>query len=472
MRIYNTLSEQKEELKKSRKPVKMFVCGPTVYDQAHVGHARVEIVFDIVARYLRERGFKMQYVQNITDVDDKIVARALADKTTPQKIARQFEHEYLKDMKAIRATSVDRRVRASNYITEIRKQIQRLIIKGYAYTISSGVYFEVRGFADYGKLSKQDLDEARPGWRIEKDPEKKDPLDFALWKISKSPNEIGWSSPWGRGRPGWHIEDTAITEKILGQQYDIHGGGLDLKFPHHESEIAQQEAASGKKPFVKIWMHVGMIMVEGEKMSKSLNNFITIDDFLKKYPVNVLRFMMVSAHYRSPLNYSSQLADQAASALATIEEFLHKIDFIAVTVKTKALSAVKAATALAPHEREFIASMNDDFSMPAALAALFRLINNYQERLWELDRSEALAIRALLIKKLSLFGLLFKRYAIPASVKALTAKREALRIERKFNEADTVRTKIEEAGYIIEDTPLGPLIKTLNLNSNGENTAA
>lgn len=459
MRIYNTLSGQKEELKKGRKPVKMFVCGPTVYDQAHVGHARVEIVFDIVARYLRERGFTLRYLQNITDVDDKIMDRARAEQTTPQKIARQFERAYLKDMKAIRATSVDRRVRASEHIIEIRKQIQRLMDKGYAYVTSSGVYFEVRTFSDYGKLSKQDLDEARPGWRIENDPEKKDPLDFALWKVSKSPHEMGWSSPWGFGRPGWHIEDTAITEKILGQQYDIHGGGLDLKFPHHESEIAQQEAASGKKPFVRIWMHIGMVMTEGEKMSKGLNNFVTIDDFLKKHSVNTLRFMAASSHYRSPLNYSDQLAEQAASALATIEEFLHKIDFVAAAPQTKTFSVSKTAAALASYEHEFTKYMDDDFSAPAALATIFRLINDYQERLWDMDRPGAVAMRAFLIKKLALFGLLFKQTALPARVKALLRKREELRKARKFNEADIVRAAIEEAGYIIDDTPLGPLMK-------------
>ena len=274
--IQDTLSGKKKPLRKSKKAVKMFVCGPTVYGPAHIGHARVEAIFDSFARHARDSGYALTYVQNITDVDDKIIDAAREAGIAPQALARRYEKEYLADMKALRIVSVDRRARASDFIDEIQGQIARLMKKGFAYRTSSGVYFEVRKFKPYGALSKQDLDALRPGWRIEPDAEKKDHLDFSLWKNSVALDEVGWPSPWGRGRPGWHIEDTAITEKLLGQQYDIHGGGNDLKFPHHESEIAQQEAASGKTPFVLAWMHVGFLSIGGATMSKSLHNSIEI----------------------------------------------------------------------------------------------------------------------------------------------------------------------------------------------------
>lgn len=456
--IHNTLSGKKEQLKKLRAPLKLFVCGPTVYGPAHIGHARVEVFFDTVARHLRESGYPLRYLQNITDVDDKIIDRARAEKKLPRDIARVQEKEYLVDMKALRVTSVDRRARASEFIVEIRRQINRLMDKGYAYLTSSGVYFEVRRFSDYGALSKQNLDDVRPGWRIELDSEKKDPLDFALWKFSKTDDEMSWPSPWGRGRPGWHIEDTAITEKLLGQQYDLHGGGVDLKFPHHESEIAQAEAISGKKPFVKIWMHVGSVMMDGEKMSKSKGNIATIRTFLDTYSVNVLRFMLMSVQYRSPLHYSPALVRQTVSALQTIEQFLRALDFVASVGLGKGVSARPVRQSLDRCLDEFMRAMDDDFNTPNALAAFFFLINDYQKKLWELDPSEAEAIRNFLVRICARFGLLFKTAGIPIHVKALTKKRETLRAAQDFKAADEARLKIEALGYTVEDTPLGPLV--------------
>ena len=323
MKIYNTLSGKKEVVRASKRPLKFFVCGPTVYDYSHIGHARTYVAFDIAVRWLEFSGFKVFYLQNITDVDDKIINRAKSENKNPLALARFFEKEYLKDMKSLGVVSVDKYARAAGHLKEIKRQIAALLKKGFAYRTKSGVYFEVKKFGGYGKLSRQNLEETRRGWRIEPDPEKKDRLDFALWK-NRQAGELAWPSPWGAGRPGWHIEDTAIAEKFFGPQYDIHGGAVDLKFPHHESEIAQAEAASGKKPFVKIWMHTGFLLAGGEKMSKSSGNFITIRDFLKNRDAAALRLLIASRHYRSPLDYEESLAENAENSLRTIGSFWKK----------------------------------------------------------------------------------------------------------------------------------------------------
>ena len=454
--IHNTLTGTNESFKKSKKPLKMFVCGPTVYGSAHICHARVEITFDAFARYVREVGYGLTYMQNVTDVDDKIINAAKDEGVSPVALARHWEKEYVAVMKTLRVTSVDRRARASAFIKEIQEQITRLVAKGFAYETDNGVYFEVRKFKEYGALSGQDLDATRPHYRIEPDPKKKDPLDFALWKRTSKDDGISWKSPWGEGRPGWHIEDTAITEKLLGQQYDIHGGGLDLKFPHHESEIAQQEAASGKKPFVRAWMHVGMVLsAKGEKMSKSLKNFLLVNDFLKKHSVDVLRFMFLSAHYRSPINYSEGLVEQSRAALLSVAEFLGKLDFVVVSGRAGAVSRAVSAD-IAKCEKAFTAAMDADFNTPQAIGTLFIFINGYGKSVWALSRAEAAALRSFLLKKFTVFGISFKASAAPASVRALLRKREIARISKDFTVADAVRAEITKAGYAVEDTPIGP----------------
>ncbi len=458
LRIYDTLSGIPQPIKKSKRTIKMFVCGPTVYGPAHIGHARIEIVFDVFARYLRDTGHILTYVQNITDIDDKIINRADEEGVTPVVIARRYEKEYITAMKALRVTSVDRRARASDFIPEVIGQIVRLEKKGFAYTAAHGVYFDVRNFKAYGALSRQDLDATRPGWRIEPDPEKKDPLDFALWKFSATQGEIGWQSPWGRGRPGWHIEDTAITEKLLGQQYDIHGGGIDLKFPHHESEIAQQEAASGKKPFVKVWMHVGHVTIGGIKMSKSLRNSVEITEFLEKYSVDTLRFMFMGSSYRSPMNYTNGLAQQAASALASLAAFLSRLDLVAAYSTATELSPRAQSAWISQHERAFTAAMEDDFNTPAALGALFTFVNGCEKRVWTMSRGEAVLARTFVLKRLALFGIVIKKSPIPLFIKNLAKKREVARALGQFVEADKVRKEIEISGYAVTDTPFGPLV--------------
>ncbi|MEK7114742.1 MAG: cysteine--tRNA ligase [Patescibacteria group bacterium] len=452
MHIYNTLTEKKEILEKPKKgPLKLFVCGPTVYDSSHIGHAKTFISFDVIARYIRAQNFKLNYLQNITDVDDKIIERAKKEKKTPQAVARQFEEEFHQDMKLLNVTSVDKYARASEFISAILRQIKNLISKGFAYQTSSGIYFEVRKFKKYGQLSKQNLEELRPGYRIETDPEKRDPLDFALWKISA--DEPNWPSPWGSGRPGWHIEDTAITEEIFGVQYDLHGGGLDLKFPHHESEIAQQESASGKQPFVKIWLHSGFLLVNGEKMSKSLKNFTTIKDFTKKYSPIVLRYMVVSGHYRSPFNYTDKLAEQTKTTVNNLIKFLTKMNLISKT-KNHSLSVFDTHI----FEEGFYKAMDDDFNTPEALASIFSLVNKINEQGWNVSATQAKIVKKIIEKHLAILGLDIKPIEIPENIKNLVEQREIFRKKQNFKAADEMRKQIKELGFEVEDTPMGPLV--------------
>ncbi len=457
MLIYNTLTEKKEVFEKTDKRLKLFVCGPTVYDHSHIGHARTYIAFDVIANHLRSLGYKLFYLQNITDIDDKIINRANNEKKNAREIASFFTKEYLKDIKALEIKSVNKYAPASKYIKAILRQISQLLAKGYAYKTSSGVYFEIKKFSDYGKLSKQDLNAVRSGWRIEPDPEKKDPMDFALWKFKKQNNEPSWKSPWGEGRPGWHIEDTAITEKIFGPQYDLHGGAIDLKFPHHESEIAQQEAISEKKPMVRFWLHTGFVLVNGEKMSKSLGNFITIKDFLKNYSSNILRYLIISHHYRSPIDYTEQLAIDAQNALQNIIQFLAKLSLIKNSAKIENLKLE-----IENSEIKFREAMNDDFNTPLALAAIFNLINEINPKIWDLSKKDAKKIIEWVRDKLNAFKISVKLPKIPLKIRLLAKKRELFRVNKQFTKADDLRKKINALGYSIEDTPEGPLVLILN----------
>jgi len=463
IKLYDTLSRQKIGLKKPKTGfLKIFVCGPTVYDHSHIGHAKTYIVFDALTRYLRGRGHKLFYLQNITDVDDKIINRAKKENKTPKKVADFYYRDYLKDMKSLEIKGVDKYARATEYIKEIQNQIERLIKLGFAYKTSSGIYFEIKKFKDYGKLSKQNLGELRSGYRIEPDPEKKDPFDFALWKITDE-KEFGWKSPWGWGRPGWHIEDTAITEKYFGSQYDIHGGGTELKFPHHESEIAQQEAIS-KKPLAKIWMHSGNVLVNGEKMSKSLGNFITIKDFLKKYSPVSLRMIALSQHYRAPLDYNEGMALQAERSLKTIYEFLAKLaltrtnaDLTRTNADNKKIAKINQFIKNA--ERDFEAALDDDFNTPQAFGILFNLINEINKIIWDLQKKDAQKIAKIVAQSFNALGIELKLIKTPAEIEALVEKREELRRNKQFIPADLLRKKIELLGYSIEDTPFGPLVQ-------------
>lgn len=454
IKIFNTLSGKKEPLP-SKRPLRLFVCGPTVYDYSHLGHARTYINFDIIARYLKYASVPLFYLQNITDIDNKIINRARELKITPQKLAVKFEKTYYQDMEKIGVASVTKYAPASKFIKEIQKQIAALIKKGLAYKTKSGVWFEVKKFKNYGQLSKQNTESLKSGYRVEPDPSKKDVLDFSLWKNKKYDYEPGWQSPWGEGRPGWHIEDTAITEKFFGPQYDIHGGGVDLKFPHHEAEIAQQESISGKKPLANIWMHTGFLLVNGEKMSKSLKNFVTIRDFLKNYSPLVLRFLVASLHYRSPLDYKEESAKQAEQSLVNIRNFFTRLSLI----KKQGFIGPEVKQWLKSAQVQFENAMEDDFSAPDALASLFWLIKQAEPKIWRLNKQETSVIDKFLAEKLEIFGIMFKKPApLPAQIKQLIKKRELYRINKQFIQADALRKKINALKYILEDTPMGPLV--------------
>ena len=366
IKVYSTMTHQKEELKVTNNKIKLFVCGPTVYDYSHIGHARTYISFDVIVRYLKHEGYSVFYLQNITDIDDKIIKRAKENNEDPLELSHRFEKEYLKDMETLNVSNVNFYARATEHMNEIINQIQDLIDKGYAYDTETGVYFDVSKFEDFGKLSNRNLDDLQ-NTRIQIDSTKKDPKDFALWK--KQDEQPYWESPWGNGRPGWHIEDTAITEAYFGPQYDIHGGGLDLIFPHHDAEIAQMEASSGKEPLVEYWMHTGFLNVSGEKMSKSLGNFITIKELLEIVTPEVYRFFVLSTHYRSPIDFSEDTLKQAENSLKRIQN-TGKIIIDKLTEDNLPEGKVLDED-LELFKEEFFNAMNNDFNTPIALSNLF-----------------------------------------------------------------------------------------------------
>lgn len=478
LRLYNTLSQQKEIFRpKKTKKVNLFVCGPTVYDFAHLGHARVYLVFDMIVKYLREKGYEVFYLQNITDVDDKIINRAIEEKIFWKDLSRRFEKEYLEDMKALNINSVNKYARATAHIKEIISQIKRLLEKGYAYQIKDGIYYDIKKFKDYGKLSKRTAFQAEDAVsRIDEAIEKRNKGDFCLWKFVKPERQKSgekflkiprWSSPFGNGRPGWHIEDTAITEKYFGPQYDIHGGGRDLIFPHHEAEIAQIEAISGKKPFVKYWLHVGLLTVNGQKMSKSLGNFVTIRDFLKKHSARILRLLILKTHYRSPLNYSEKEIEQVKKQLERIDEFLDKLNRIKrKKAGKKSNGNINKTIFLKELSAKFEKAMEDDFNTPVALAVVFNLINRGNQLLDQnkLTPADARDILNFLRKIDKIFNFLFwgkKVTKIPAFIKKLVREREEARKRKDWKLADEIRKKIKQQGFWIEDTKEGPQIKKI-----------
>ena len=460
LKIFNTLSGKKEPFKPLKnKRVNLFVCGPTVYDLSHLGHARTYAAFDVIVRYLRHAGYEVFYLQNITDIDDKIIVRAKELNADPLKFSRQMTKEYYKDAAALKIKSVTKYAKASEFIPQIIRQIQVLLKKGYAYEASDGVYFDISKFPDYGKLSGQKIKKLKAGARVKIRETKKHPFDFDLWK-KKKPGEPAWASPWGAGRPGWHIEDTAISENFFGPQYDLHGGAYELIFPHHESEIAQMEATSGKKPFVKYWLHTGVLKIGGEKMSKSLGNFITVRDFLEKYPVEILRFIIVSSHYRSVIDYNEQLAVQAKHALDRISEFLERLD--KVNQKSK-IKNQKYKLKIKKFREKFFDYMDDDFNTPRALSVMFDVIKTSNASIDknQLDKDAAREIKNFFGEADAIFGILppQKKIKLPKKIASLVEQREKARQEKNWALADQLRAETERLGYKIEDTPKGPTVK-------------
>ncbi len=461
LKLYNTLTREENEVPENKnRSLKLFVCGPTVYDYAHIGHARTYIFFDFFAKYLRSLGYKVNYLQNITDIDDKIIKRAAEENKKPEELAKFYTQAYFEDMKALGVDAVSEYAPATKFIPQIIAQVERLIDKGCAYKIDGdGWYFDIAKFSDYGKLSGRTALQAEDAVsRIDEAAHKRNKGDFCLWKFSK-PGEPVWKSKLGDGRPGWHIEDTAITESYFGSQYDIHGGGVDLKFPHHEAEIAQQESASGLKPFVKIWMHTGTLLADGKKMSKSLGNFITIRDFLKEYSANVLRWIVFSHHYRSPVDYNDTLVKNAEKNLSDLGAFAGKLEKAAAGMEYRGGGAVRTAHFFPP---ELVPIIDDDFNTQSAVAEIFKYVERAQSKVWNLPKEEAALTLRRLKGFLESFGISLPRHEIPLKIQKLADEREQFRSNKQFDHSDRLRKEIEGLGYDIEDTPAGPFIWPAN----------
>lgn len=459
LKVFNTLIRKKEKfVPRHGKKVNMFVCGPTVYDYSHLGHAKTYVQFDIIVRYLRFRGFRVFYLQNITDLDDKIIKRAKKNNETPESLATRFENEYYKDMESLGIISVDKYARATDYIVAIINQVKVLLEKGYAYEIKDGIYYDLTKFKDYGKLSRRTTLGAEDAVsRIDESVNKRNKGDFCIWKKSK-PDEPKWDSPWFEGRPGWHIEDTAISESHFGPQYDIHGGARDLIFPHHEAEIALIEAKSGKKPFVKYWLHTGFLTVQGRKMAKSLGNFITLREALKRYDAGAIRLFFASSHYRNPVDYSEE---NLMHAEKSFERFSNTLDNLQDAIKKddKSTGTEKEfVKTLKEYKKNFEDAMDDDFNTSLALSVfhdLSREINTYLEK----GRNKKTLKEALnLFRKFSsVFGLEFKHEEkkISRDIEKLIEKREEARKKKDWKAADTIRTELKKRGIVLEDTPDG-----------------
>ncbi len=450
LRIFNTLLREKEELAPNGKKLRMYVCGITPYDKSHLGHARTFISFDIIRRYLLFRGFSVTYVQNITDIDDKIIKRAAERKMPPLELSRKYTGLYEKEAAQLGIMKPDSEPKVSGSIPEIVALISRIEKNGYAYATSSGVYFDVAKFKGYGKLSGQNMAEIKAGARVEVDEEKRNPADFALWKFG---NEEGvtFESPWGNGRPGWHIECSAMSISHLGDTLDIHGGARDLIFPHHENEIAQSEAATGK-PFVKLWMHTGFLTVNDEKMAKSLGNFVTIEDALVKFSPQQLRMFFALAHYRSPIDFSEEAIAAAGNSLET----LHAAISAAKTYPLPASGKEKLSDAAHEAERKFISAMDDDFDTQGAMTALFALAKRMTSACSEgsCGKMDALSAAATLEKLLAVFGLAKKKNETGVGaeeIEKLLSERDAARKRKDFAAADSMRKKLEEDGILLED---------------------
>jgi len=477
LRVFNTMSGQMEEFKPLRdKHVGVYVCGPTVYDWSHLGHARTYIAFDVIVRWLEFRGYSVFYVQNITDVghlttdtaEDKIVKRAREARIEPMQLVEVYMREYFRDLDSLGVKRPDISPRATGHLIEMIAAIQSLIKKGYAYEVNGNVFFDVSKLDDYGKLSKIKLDEMLEGSRFEVHPDKRNARDFALWKRAEPNTVLKWWSPWGTGFPGWHIECAIMGLKYLGSQFDIHGGARDLIFPHHENEIAQSEAMTGKKPFVKYWLHTGFLKINGEKMSKSLGNYITVRDALKKYDAEAIRLFVLSTHYRSEVDFTDE---RLKGAEASLRRFYNTLDSLEDdkkdSVKRELTSGEKDFDDIVEKLRgEFVKAMDEDFNTPQALAALFEMskeINRF------LDEQKQVSIE-LLEKVYDCFSELGKALGLFQKektkqiggkiaddlVQLLFDLREELRKKGDYGLSDEIRAKMKKLGLVIEDTAEGP----------------
>ena len=462
MKIYNTMSKKKEEFVPLEEgKVKMYVCGPTVYNFIHIGNARPMIVFDTVRRYFEYKGYDVNYVSNFTDVDDKIIKKAIEEGVTAEEISRRYIAECRKDMEGMNVKPATKHPLATEEICGMVDMIQSLIDKGYAYEKNGTVYYRTRKFKDYGKLSHKNLDDLQSGGRallVTGEDEKEDPLDFVLWKPKKE-GEPAWQSPWSEGRPGWHIECSEMSKKYLGEQIDIHAGGEDLIFPHHENEIAQSEAANGKE-FARYWMHNGFLNIDNRKMSKSLGNFFTVREIGEKYDLQVLRFFMLSAHYRSPLNFSAELMEAAKSGLERIITAADNLKFLMTNAKSDVMSEEEEQRyeASAQFTAGFEKAMDDDFNTADAIAAVFEYVKFINTNTGADSSKEYLEkLYGRLERLTDVLGIIIdrKEEMLDADIEALIEERQAARKEKNFVRADAIREELLSKGIILEDTREG-----------------
>ena len=460
MQVYNTLTNRKEEFVPIEPgKVRMYVCGPTVYNFFHIGNARPFVVFDTLRRYFKYRGYDVKFVQNFTDVDDKIINRAKEEGITAPEVSEKYIKEYFDDAGALNVLKADVHPKVSEHIPEIIDFVQTLIDKGYAYEADGDVYYSTRKFPEYGKLSGQNIDDLESGARIAIGEVKEDPLDFALWKARKEESEIAWESPWGMGRPGWHIECSTMAKKHLGETIDIHGGGQDLTFPHHENEIAQSEACNGV-PFARYWMHNGYINVDGKKMSKSLNNFFTVRDIREKYTGDVIRFFLLSGHYRSPINFSDLLMEQSKQGYERIATAIETLEFLTANGTDEPMDDEAAKLASLDRFRDgFIEAMDDDLNTADAIASIFELVSEInltvKDGASKSYAKEALARIRELTEVLGLFGGKDEEEGLGDDIQALIDERQAARKEKNWARADEIRDQLAAMGITLKDTPQG-----------------
>lgn len=463
MKIYNTLTRQKETFEPIHDgKVNMYVCGPTVYSYIHIGNARPNVIFDVVRRYLEYKGYEVNYTQNFTDVDDKIIKRAMEEGVTSSEIAERYIQEAIKDSEGLGIKTPTNTPKATEEMETIIDMITTLIDKGYAYEKNGSVYFETKKFDGYGKLSKKNPDDLEAGARIKVNDEKKNPMDFVLWKPKKE-GEPAWESPWSEGRPGWHIECSAMARRYLGDTIDIHAGGEDLCFPHHENEIAQSEAANGK-PFAKYWMHNGMINVDNKKMSKSEGNFFTVRDIIESFDYEVIRFFIVSAHYRSPINFSKELIQASQNGLERIKTGASNLDHLIDHAKTENLYHEEEATVeyLANYKMKFETAMDDDFNTADAVSAIFEMIKFINTNATA-ESSKALLqkMKDQLKSLCDILGIVIESEGVllDADIEAMIEKRQQARKDRDFALADQIRDELLNKGIVLEDTREGVRFK-------------
>jgi cysteinyl-tRNA synthetase len=459
MKVYNTLTRKKEELVPIVKDeIKIYVCGPTVYNYFHIGNARPFVVFDTLRRYLEYRGTHVTFVQNFTDVDDKIINKAKEEGLPAGEVSEKYIGEYFKDAAALNVRPADVHPKVTENMDDIIRFVAELIEKGFAYEVDGDVYFSARAFADYGKLSRQNIEELECGSRVMVEEKKVDPLDFALWKARKEESEIAWPSPWGMGRPGWHIECSTMARRYLGDTIDIHAGGQDLTFPHHENEIAQSEAHNGK-PFANYWMHNGYITINNEKMSKSKGNFFTVRDILQSYSGEVIRFFLLSGHYRSPINFNDELMEQAKSGLARIQTAKDTLEHI-IRTKPVLLSNDEnnKLEALTHYKEQFILAMEDDLNTADGLSAVFEMITAINTAVKE-GAGSGYAEKALerLMELCNILGLLqhSANESVDDEIQKLIDERQIARTNKDFARSDQIRDLLKDKGITLKDTPQG-----------------